>query len=136
MSRKPCAQGVPASKSFPNCGARHAFRESVNGSREYVASMMAVRCTQHQCSRGLRHQHAIQQAGQDDQMTYGVHPMSHEAKTATNAAQLFRRSIPALLATIVAAVLTACSSGSGGTDVTIRSGQSADPVTLDFPVFY
>ncbi|MFL6576075.1 MAG: hypothetical protein ACJ8MR_05635, partial [Povalibacter sp.] len=62
--------------------------------------------------------------------------MSHEAKTATSAAQLFRRSIPALLATIVAAVLTACSSGSGGTDVTIGSGQSADPVTLDFPVFY
>src|SRR4051812_44557683 len=69
-------------------------------------------------------------------MTYGVHPMSHEAKTAMRAADLFRRCMPALLATVVAAVLTACSSGSGGTDVTIGSGQSADPVTLDFPVFY
>ena len=33
-------------------------------------------------------------------------------------------------------VLAACSSGSGGTDVTIGSGQNGDPVTLDFPVFY
>ena len=33
-------------------------------------------------------------------------------------------------------MLTACSSGSGGTDVTIGSGQNGDPVTLDFPVFY
>jgi hypothetical protein len=33
-------------------------------------------------------------------------------------------------------VLAACSSGSGGTDVTIGSGQNQDPVTLDFPVFY
>ena len=69
-------------------------------------------------------------------MTYGVHPMSHEAKTATRTADVIRRGIPMLLATLVAAVLTACSSGSGGTDVTIGSGQSADPVTLDFPVFY
>lgn len=36
----------------------------------------------------------------------------------------------------VLAALSACSSGSGGTDVTIGSGQDADPVTLDFPVFY
>jgi hypothetical protein len=34
------------------------------------------------------------------------------------------------------ALLVACSSGSGGEDVTIGSGQTADPVTLDFPVFY
>ncbi len=39
----------------------------------------------------------------------------------------------ALLATLI---LTACSSGTGGTDVTIGSGQNMDPVTLDFPVFY
>src|SRR6186713_952914 len=69
-------------------------------------------------------------------MTYGVHPMSHEAKTATRTADVIRRGMPMLLATLVAAVLTACSSGSGGTDVTIGSGQDADPVTLDFPVFY
>jgi hypothetical protein len=33
-------------------------------------------------------------------------------------------------------LLNACSSGSGGTDVTIGSGQNGDPVTEDFPVFY
>jgi len=33
-------------------------------------------------------------------------------------------------------VLGACSSGTGGTDVTIGSGQNADPVTVDFPVYY
>ena len=33
-------------------------------------------------------------------------------------------------------LLSACNSGTGGTDVTIGSGQNADPVTLDFPVFY
>lgn len=44
----------------------------------------------------------------------------------------------AVLACFAAATLTlgACSSGTGGTDVTIGSGQDADPVTLDFPVFY
>ncbi len=44
----------------------------------------------------------------------------------------------AQLASALCAVvlLNACSSGAGGTDVTIGSGQSADPVTLDFPVFY
>lgn len=47
-----------------------------------------------------------------------------------------RRRAAALLIAGVASALAACSSGSGGTDVTIGSGQSADPVTLDFPVFY
>jgi hypothetical protein len=43
-----------------------------------------------------------------------------------------------LSACVLASVLLAsgCSSGSGGTDVTIGSGQNMDPVTLDFPVFY
>ncbi len=40
------------------------------------------------------------------------------------------------LASALALVLGACSSGTGGTDVTIGSGQNMDPVTLDFPVFY
>jgi hypothetical protein len=46
------------------------------------------------------------------------------------------RAAAALLATAVFAALSACSSGQGGTDVTIGSGQNQDPVTLDFPVFY
>jgi hypothetical protein len=47
-----------------------------------------------------------------------------------------RRGV-ALIACAVFAALSACSSdGSGGTDVTIGSGQGGDPVTLDFPVFY
>ena len=41
-----------------------------------------------------------------------------------------------VLACAMLALLGACSSGSGGTDVTIGSGQNMDPVTLDFPVFY
>jgi hypothetical protein len=41
-----------------------------------------------------------------------------------------------LLIGAAATLLGACSSGSGGTDVTIGSGQNMDPVTLDFPVFY
>ncbi len=48
---------------------------------------------------------------------------------------LFRRAI-ALAIAAACSVLAACSSGSGGTDVTIGSGQDQDPVTLDFPVFY
>lgn len=47
-----------------------------------------------------------------------------------------RRSL-VLIACAVLAALSACSGdGSGGTDVTIGSGQGGDPVTLDFPVFY
>ncbi len=43
----------------------------------------------------------------------------------------------AVVACAVLATLSACSGdGSGGTDVTIGSGQGGDPVTLDFPVFY
>jgi hypothetical protein len=52
--------------------------------------------------------------------------MSHQAS----------RLAIALAIAAICAVLTACSSGSGGTDVTIGSGQNQDPVTLDFPVFY
>jgi hypothetical protein len=40
------------------------------------------------------------------------------------------------MAGLLASVLAACSGGDGGRDVTIGSGQSADPVALDFPVFY
>ena len=46
------------------------------------------------------------------------------------------RGAVALAVAAACAVLAACSSGSNGTDVTIGSGQDADPVTLDFPVFY
>jgi hypothetical protein len=42
----------------------------------------------------------------------------------------------ALAVAATCSVLAACSSGSGGTDVTIGSGQNQDPVTLDFPAFY
>ncbi|HLS79795.1 MAG TPA: hypothetical protein VK025_00115 [Steroidobacter sp.] len=41
-----------------------------------------------------------------------------------------------IAAAAFAGALAACSSGEGGTDVTIGSGQTADPVTLDFPIFY
>ncbi|MGH8177084.1 MAG: hypothetical protein ACREV5_12560 [Steroidobacter sp.] len=67
--------------------------------------------------------------------------MSHQAETdaatrsgASTSSAL--RSAAALLVPAIATLLGACSSGSGGTDVTIGSGQSMDPVTLDFPVFY
>lgn len=49
------------------------------------------------------------------------------------------RAVRGAVALAIAAafsVLAACSSGSGGQDVTIGSGQNQDPVTLDFPVFY
>jgi hypothetical protein len=46
------------------------------------------------------------------------------------------RGVIALAVVAACSVLAACSSGSGGTDVTIGSGQNQDPVTLDFPVFY
>jgi Hydrazine synthase alpha subunit middle domain len=66
--------------------------------------------------------------------------MSHHVQTAAHhdAARnaCAARGAAALLASAVVALLSACSSGSGGTDVTIGSGQDADPVTLDFPVFY
>jgi hypothetical protein len=60
--------------------------------------------------------------------------MSHQAET--DAVNRGVGAGAALLMTAIATLLGACSSGSGGTDVTIGSGQSADPVTLDFPVFY
>lgn len=47
-------------------------------------------------------------------------------------AVLYRSTALVLLSLAVGA----CSSGSGGTDVTIGSGQNGDPVTVDFPVFY
>ena len=68
--------------------------------------------------------------------------MSHQVETdvaVRNAASgsSFKRSGAALILTAIATTLLgACSSGSGGTDVTIGSGQNSDPVTLDFPVFY
>lgn len=47
------------------------------------------------------------------------------------------RSIAAVfLVSALGVMLSGCDSGSGGTDVTIGSGQNMDPVTLDFPVFY
>lgn len=70
-------------------------------------------------------------------MNCGVRPMSFEAMTeASHASGSLRRGAAALLAAVVATVLTACSSGSGGDDVTIGHGQNGDPVTLEFPVFY
>ncbi len=60
-----------------------------------------------------------------------------QAKTdAAPVANLARRATQALLAGLIAIVLAACSGGSGGTDVTIGHGQGADPITVDFPVFY
>jgi hypothetical protein len=51
------------------------------------------------------------------------------------AARAVRGAVALMIAT-ACSVLAACSSGSGGKDVTIGSGQNGDPVTLDFPVFY
>jgi hypothetical protein len=59
-----------------------------------------------------------------------------ERDTMTVAAARAVRGAVALAIAITCSVLAACSSGSGGTDVTIGSGQNQDPVTLDFPVFY
>ncbi len=60
-----------------------------------------------------------------------------QAKTdAAPAGHLQRCAMRAVLASLIATLLAACSSGSGGTDVTIGSGQGADPVTVEFPVFY
>lgn len=62
-------------------------------------------------------------------------PTSHEASIdAARNSQRLRWAAP-LLAGIVT-LLAACSGGQGGKDVTIGSGQDADPVTMDFPVFY
>ena len=66
-------------------------------------------------------------------MSHHVHTAAHDDAARTRCA---RRGAAALLASAVVALLAACSSGSNGTDVTIGSGQTADPVTLDFPVFY
>jgi hypothetical protein len=62
--------------------------------------------------------------------------MGHEPQNSTANVTAVSRSAAALLLSAVVAVLSACSSGSGGDDVTIGSGQNADPVTLDFPVAY
>jgi len=65
--------------------------------------------------------------------------MNHEARTDAATAASSRRNASALLGAMALAcmgLLSACSSGSGGDDVTIGSGQTTDPVTVDFPVFY
>jgi len=63
--------------------------------------------------------------------------MSFQAQADTAILHCARRTASALVAAAVLLALGACSSdGNGGTDVTIGSGQSGDPVTLDFPVFY
>ena len=64
--------------------------------------------------------------------------MSDQSERDTMKAGAARAVRGAIALAVVAAcsVLAACSSGSGGTDVTIGSGQNQDPVTLDFPVFY
>ena len=64
--------------------------------------------------------------------------MSHQSERDTMKARAARAVRGGIALAIAAAcsVLAACSSGSGGTDVTIGSGQNQDPVTLDFPVFY
>ena len=62
--------------------------------------------------------------------------MSHQAQPDASNRASVRKGAAVLLISALAALLTGCSSGSGGTDVTIGSGQNMDPVTLDFPVFY
>jgi Hydrazine synthase alpha subunit middle domain/WD40-like Beta Propeller Repeat len=66
-------------------------------------------------------------------MSHHVQTAAHDDAARTRCAA---RGAAALLASAVISLLAACSSGPGGTDVTIGSGQDADPVTLDFPVFY
>jgi hypothetical protein len=61
--------------------------------------------------------------------------MSDRTERDAVGAAILRRAL-ALAIAAACSVLAACSSGSGGTDVTIGSGQNQDPVTLDFPVFY
>jgi hypothetical protein len=67
--------------------------------------------------------------------SFGVR-MSDQAErdTMTVAAARAVRGAVALSGRDCSSVLAACSSGGGGTDVTIGSGQNQDPVTLDFPV--
>ncbi|MBL8266150.1 hypothetical protein [Steroidobacter sp.] len=62
--------------------------------------------------------------------------MSQQAQPQASNRALVRNGALALLMSAMAALLGGCDSGSGGTDVTIGSGQNLDPVTLDFPVFY
>jgi hypothetical protein len=63
--------------------------------------------------------------------------MIFQAQAHTAILEAAQRGAVALLACAALVALGACSSdGSGGTDVTIGSGQNGDPVTLDFPVFY
>lgn len=63
--------------------------------------------------------------------------MGFQAQAETAIRKLALRGATVVLAVGILTSLGACSSdGNGGTDVTIGSGQSGDPVTLDFPVFY
>ena len=80
----------------------------------------------------------------------GSEPMNDQAQTAATRSAAngtgFARAIRGLALMSIVALLAACSSGDGGTDVTIGSGQSSgggaggstggDPVTVDYPVFY
>ncbi|HEY0682511.1 MAG TPA: hypothetical protein VGD45_09280 [Steroidobacter sp.] len=62
--------------------------------------------------------------------------MSHQAQQYASNRAPVRKGAAVLLMSAIAALLSGCDSGGGGTDVTIGSGQNSDPVTLDFPVFY
>jgi hypothetical protein len=62
--------------------------------------------------------------------------MSPQARQQASNRASVRKTAAVLLMSALAALLGGCDSGSGGTDVTIGSGQNMDPVTLDFPVFY
>ena len=62
--------------------------------------------------------------------------MSDQAQRDTMTVAAARAVRGAVAIAVACSVLAACSSGSGGTDVTIGNGQNQDPVTLDFPVFY
>ena len=62
--------------------------------------------------------------------------MSHQAQQDASYRTSVRKGGAVLLMSAIAFLLGGCDSGSGGTDVTIGSGQNMDPVTLDFPVFY
>jgi hypothetical protein len=62
--------------------------------------------------------------------------MIHQTQPGASNRATVRKAMAVLLMSAVAGLLGGCDSGSGGTDVTIGSGQNMDPVTLDFPVFY
>jgi hypothetical protein len=64
------------------------------------------------------------------------HQASTETATESKPAQLRASTLLAGALALAGVLLGGCSSGSGGDDVTIGSGQNQDPVTLDFPVFY